>query len=356
MLKRLDPWIFIPALFLSLLGLLVVYSISYQSLNQQLLFLGISLLVFSLVLWLDEQILKAFTWIAYGSSLILLIATHFFADPTRGSVRWLDFGFLQFQPSEIVKPLLAIAFAFFASRFDLRKPKEFIIFLGLFLGPFLLVLLQPDLGSAMVLASLWGVIALARGVNFKIIVSFLFLVVVAAPLTFGLLQPYQKERLEAFLTPESDPLGSSYNQIQATIAVGSGKIWGKGLGRGIQAHLNFLPENKTDFIFAALAEEFGFVGCLLILGLYLTIFFRLLALAERPEDKFSQLLIIGVFAFMLFQTVVHVAMNIGLLPVTGLTLPFVSLGGSSLVSSWLSLGLVMAVSKSRRKVQGLEIR
>jgi len=356
MLKKFDPWIFIPAFFLSLLGLLVVYSISPQSLNQQLLFLGISLLVFSLVLWLDDQILKALAWLAYGSSLILLIVTYLFANPTRGSIRWLDLGFLQFQPSEIVKPLLAIAFAFFASRFDLRKPKELVIFLGLFLGPFLLILFQPDLGSAMVLASLWGVIALAKGVNFKMTLGLLFLGVVAAPLAFGLLQPYQKERLEAFLTPKGDPLGSSYNQIQATIAVGSGKFWGKGLGRGVQAHLNFLPENKTDFIFAALAEEFGFVGCLLIFGLYLTIFFRLLGLAERPEDKFSQLLILGVFAFMLFQTVVHVAINLGLLPVTGLTLPFVSLGGSSLVSSWLSLGLVMAVSKSRRKVHGVEIR
>lgn len=356
MLKKIDLWIFIPSLFLSLLGLLIVYSLSIQIFNQQLIFLALGLFFSSLLLFFDARIFKAFALFFYVLILILLVLTFLLGDPARGSIRWLDLGFLRFQPSELIKPFLAISLAFFADKFDLRNLRSFLLYIFLFLIPFFLVFFQPDLGSALIFASLFAGIALTKGVNLKYCLGLIILAFIAIPLLVNLLKPYQQQRLYAFFNPQADPLGSSYNQIQSTIAIGSGKIWGKGLGRGIQAQLNFLPENQTDFIFAAFAEEFGFLGSTLLLVLYFLIFFRLLLHAKAAVSIFSRLLIIAVFSFLATQTVIHIGMNLALLPVTGVTLPFVSAGGSSLVSSWFSLGLVMAVSEKKKKQKLFEIK
>lgn len=349
MLKAFDVWLFLPALFLSVLGLLVIFSVSPGDLRDQLVSLGIALAIFLLILLIDPYIIQGFSPILYIFCLVLLLATYVFGAVSRGSVRWLDFGLFRFQASEICKPLLAVSLASFAARFDLTKIKDFFLFSLFFIFPFLLVFRQPDLGSALVIASIWGGIVLAKKTSAKIVLSLIILILILMPLFFRGLKPYQKERLSTFLNPSADPLGASYNQVQAVITVGSGKFWGKGLGGGSQSHLKFLPENQTDFIFATFAEEFGFVGSLLLFGLYGVLFIRLLQVAKNPKNEFSFLSILAIFSFIFFQTVIHIGMNIGILPVTGITLPFISAGGSSLLSTWLSLGFAMAAAKERNR-------
>ena len=356
MLKSFDVWLFTPAFLLSLLGLLIIFSFSSQAFGDQFIFLIIALGLFILVLFLDIHVFQAFAWILYGLSNLLLAATFIFGVATRGSTRWLDLGFLRFQPSEVIKPFLAIAFAFFAVHLEIRKNfKDFLIFSGLFGLPFLLIFFQPDLGTTLALTSLWGGIVLTRGLNLRM--GFLLLIssLILIPLVWGLLKPYQKQRFQTFIHPLTDPLGASYNQIQAVIAVGSGGFLGRGLGSGSQSYLKFLPEQETDFIFATFAEELGFLGSFLLLILYGLLFARLLYLAKKTNCEYSRLVIMAIFSFLFFQTGVHMAINLGLLPVTGITLPFISMGGSSLVSSWLSLGVVMAASKIDDQKSILEI-
>ncbi len=356
MLKAIDGWLFIPALLLSLLGLSVIFSLSAQEFHSQLIFLLITLGIFFIILLFDSHFLFSLAPFLYVTSLLLILGTYLFGIVSHGSMRWLGIAGFQFQPSEIAKPFLALGFGFWATRLDFKKGKDFLYFLLLFVPPLALIFRQPDLGSALVAISLWGGIVLRKGINFKLLAIFLVFLLVTAPLIWGILKPYQKSRIETFLNPQADPLGTSYNQIQATIAVGSGGFWGKGLGQGTQSHLQFLPEKQTDFIFATMAEELGFLGTMTVLVLYLTIFGRVLFLASKAESLFAQLVDVGIFSFLWFQTFIHIGMNVGLLPVTGVTLPFVSAGGSSLLSSWLSLGLVMLVSQEKSKDNAWEIR
>jgi len=356
MLRIIDWWLFVPALFLSLLGLLVIFSLSPEEFHSQLIYLGVALGVFLVFLLLDVHFLQPFSPVIYGFCILLLLATHIFGIVSHGSARWLGVGSFRFQPSELAKPLLALSFAFWGSRLHLKKGKDFLLFLLLFALPFGLIFRQPDLGSALVVVSLWGGVLLTRGINLKAGLLILILLLIIVPLSWGLLRPYQRARVETFLNPQADPLGASYNQIQATIAVGSGGFLGKGLGQGTQSQLQFLPEKQTDFIFANLSEELGFLGSFTVLFLYVLLFSRLLFLAAKAETIFAQLLNIGIFSFLWFQTVIHIGMNIGLLPVTGVTLPFISAGGSSLLATWLSLSLVMLVSAKRGKQPTWEIK
>jgi rod shape determining protein RodA len=263
-------------------------------------------------------------------------------------VRWIDFGFITLQGSEFAKPILILLFAFVFTRFDPKKLRTFVISLIVLIVPFGLIFSQPDLGSSVIVAGIWLSMAFVAGSSLLYLFVLLITPVVASPFIWNILKDYQKARIEIFLNPASDPLGRGYNVIQAIIAVGSGQLFGRGLGRGTQSHLNFLPEQKTDFIFATTAEELGFVGVFLLLALFGFLIYRLLRATQIITDPEGSLIVVGVAVTLLSQIFINVGMNLGILPITGITLPLVSFGGSSLVAVFILLGLaesVLVVSK-----------
>ena len=218
----------------------------------------------------------------------------------------------------------------------------------------ILVMFQPDFGSAALMMGVWALMLLMAGMDRKVMLwSLMGGVTLMVGSWLFLFQDFQKERVMTLLQPERDPLGIGYNVTQARIAIGSGRLWGKGLGFGSQSQLQYLPEAQTDFIFAAIAEEFGFVGVLLVLGAFLLLFWRLWMLLRRVRDDFSTFLIVGFTAMLGIQMVVNIGMNLGLVPVTGLPLPFVSYGGSSLVSSLIAFGILESISV--RTQQGVSV-
>ena len=258
-----------------------------------------------------------------------------------GSVRWIQLGNFTIQPSELIKPLLIIIFAGFLSvKHSWSQPIQFIVYGLLVLLPAGLIYFQPDLGSTLVVLAIWLGMLLASDWPWFYPFSLIIAGAAFIPLAIKFLHPYQQQRLLTFLNPYQQAGSSGYQVIQSLVAIGSGGFFGRGLGQGIQLQLQFLPESHTDFIFAALAEELGFVGsCVLILA-YFWLLKYLLTLASQAPDKFGYLVVMGSFFMLSFQIIVNLGMNLGILPVTGITLPLASGGGSSLLSVMFCLGLV----------------
>lgn len=342
-------------LVLAFLGLATVFSVSPSLVKPQIINIVIGLIFFFILAKSDYKIFKNLGYFFYFISIFLLFLTFVFGSQVRGSVRWLKIGSLNLQPSELVKPILILFFAFLASQKGLGWKSVFksLIFLIL---PFFLIFKQPDLGSSLVIFFCWLMMLFFSQLSFKKLLLIFFLVIFLIPLSFFLIKDYQKERILTFLNPSRDPLGSGYNTIQAVIAVGAGKVIGKGFLRGTQSQLRFLPESQTDFIFASLAEETGFLGSLLVIFSYLVILFKILKIGRKANDVFGQMICIGVWAMIFFQAFVNIGMCVGILPITGITLPFVSYGGSSMIALFASLGLVESVGQWARKEEYLEIK
>lgn len=332
----------------------MIASVSPAKLPEHFLFLIISLVFFLFFSFLDLEILLPFSPIIYVACVIFLILPFFLGTVTRGSVRWIPLAGFTIQPSELVKPFLALIAANFWSRGEFTF-KKLVNYLLLFMPVLALVFLQPDLGSTLVIASIFSGMLFISGISFKQALACICVGLLCAVPVWFFLQPYQKTRITHFFNPYLDPLGKGYNVIQAKIAVGSGGVLGRGLGRGTQSHLAFLPERHTDFIFASLSEELGMAGGVIVLLLYLFLFFRILKIAAGVEFR-SSFLVLGLFFYLAFQTLVNIGMNIGLLPITGVTLPLISYGGSSLLTTMVSLGLVSAVSRQEGREKVIEIR
>jgi len=287
----------------------------------------------------------------YFVTIAVLFLVLLFGTTVNGTAGWLSFGIFQIQPVEIAKVTLIIFLASFISKkkSELGEWVRVIASLVLTAVLILLVLRQPDLGSSLVLAAIWIGMILASGIRFK---HFVVLACIGAGLVFAswfALADYQKDRIETFLHPESDPQGSGYNVLQAMVAVGSGGISGKGLGYGSQSQLSFLPEKHTDFIFAVVSEELGLIGAWFVIGLYGVLLFRIQRIARQANDNFGYLVALGVMIMIFFQVMINIGMNIGLLPVTGLPAPLLSYGGSSLLSVFLSLGLLLNISSKKKE-------
>src|SRR3990167_5738171 len=331
--------IIVPSLFLVSIGILVIYSSSTELAIQQFIYTLVGLFLFILISQLDSPSLKKFINPVYIVTLILLIIVLILGYETRGSVRWIPLGFFNIQPSEFAK----IALLLFLASFWTKNIPTWLNILKSFvwIAPIIfLVFIQPDLGSTLTLMSIWIGMLLVSRISAKKILILILIAFFVVPSGWIFLKDYQKQRITSFLTPQSDPLGRGYNVIQSTIAVGSGQIMGRGLGRGTQSRLQFLPEFRTDFIFASIAEELGFLGSLIVLGLYGWLLLRCAYVASYMTDRFGVVVIYGVVGMLFFQTVVNLGMNIGVLPVTGITLPLLSYGGSSLIWTLISLGLV----------------
>lgn len=335
------------SLLLISIGILVIYSSSKELAFQQLVYALVGLLFFLLISQLDLHYFKKMIKPLYFVTIFLLITVLIVGIETRGSFRWLQLGFFNFQPSEFAKPILILMLASFWTK---NSPFWINIFKSLlWTSPLiLLVFRQPDLGTTLTLMAIWVGMLFASQVSIKKLVILLFIALMVAPTSWLILRDFQKQRIVTFLAPESDPLGKGYNLIQSTIAVGSGQLLGRGLGRGTQSRLQFLPEFRTDFIFASIAEELGFLGSLIILSIYLFLLILCLRLANQSDNKFNYLLVLGVFSMLLFQTFVNIGMNIGILPITGITLPLISYGGSSLIATFICLGMVASVTKQKR--------
>lgn len=340
--------VFTPALILTCLGLITILSIDPQLFTRQLIFgiVGIGLcLVISKI---DFQIWPYFRNYFYILSIILLLLT-FLGTEVRGAIRWFEIAGVRIQPSELVKPMLILAFAGSLTKYKLNRKKHILINFAMFVPVFLLVFKQPDLGNSIVYFVFWfGMLILSEAALPFLALIIVFLAVVL-PMGYGFLQDYQKQRLVSFLNPNLDPKGAGYNAIQAMIAIGSGLLFGRGFGRGTQSQLEFLPERHTDFIFASYTEEFGFMGGMAFLLIFFWLMWQMLRIAKNSRDDFFMLLVVGGISIqILSQVIINVGMNLGIVPITGITLPFVSSGGSSLITSWASIGLILSAFRSQK--------
>ena len=349
MFKNFDWLIFLDIIFIFSLGLIVLYSVAPDLVFHQLIYFGLGLLLFFLFSKIDYQIFQSFPLIFYAFSLGFLLLTFILGRVTRGTLRWVSLGPLTFQPSELVKPFFILSFSGWAASKDISKIKNLILLLLLFLPLGILIFFQPALGSTLVVFITWLSIVFMAGVQLSSFLITLFSGGLLLPVVWRVLADYQKKRVIAFFNPRSDPLGSSYHQIQSRIAVGSGRIFGKGLGQGTQSHLRFLPEFQSDFIFAALGEELGLIGSSILIICYSLLLWRILKIGESSGNKFARLIAVGVFSMLFFQIFVNIGMNIGLVPITGITLPLISSGGSSLVATLISLGLVESIARLEKK-------
>ncbi|BAO43207.1 rod shape-determining protein RodA [Thiolapillus brandeum] len=339
-------------LLLSGYGLVVLYSATGQDMHQvekQALRLLIAFGAMFFLAQIPPQTLRRWSPWLYGIGVALLLAVLVMGVMGKGAQRWLDLGFMRFQPSELVKLAAPMMLAWFLSSKPLPPNwKQIILSLVLLAIPVLLIAKQPDLGTAILVASSGLFVLFLAGISWRLIIGLGLLAASAAPAVWYLMHDYQRRRVLTFLNPESDPLGSGYHIIQSKIAIGSGGIYGKGWLNGTQSQLEFLPERHTDFIFAVLGEEFGLIGILILIAIFLFIILRGLYMASQAQDSYSRLLagaLILVFFVYLF---VNMGMVSGILPVVGVPLPLVSYGGTSLVTLMAGFGMLMSIHTHRK--------
>ena len=350
-LKSYDWFIIFSILILSFFGLVALYTLSlgkedFLNFKKQLLFFLIGLFLFFLFASINYRYLKFYSFYLYILFLLIFLLLFIFGKTIRGATSWFHFGILSFQPVEFFKIIFILVLAGFFSKG--RHFSEWGRIVGsafLLFVPLILILIQPDFGSALILFLVWLGEVFFLKIRFFKLVFVLFIIFSLLFSSWFFLKDYQKERLITFLNPSADPLGRGYNISQAMIAVGSGGFWGKGLGEASQSQLRFLPASQTDFIFAVLAEEFGFFGIFFLLSFFLLLLYRIKKVGERVKNDFSLFLILGVWFLLFFEVFVNLGVNLGLLPVTGITLPFVSYGGSSLLSHFILLGIVENIIK-----------
>jgi rod shape determining protein RodA len=332
------------------LGLAMLVSATYTEAVVSALFLRqavsavIALLIGAGMVYIHYRTVARFTWVLYALGLGGLLTVAVFGTLVRGTVSRLTFFGVQVQPSEFMKVGLILALAWLLSRAPAVRWRPFFLSAAATAVPVGLVLLEPDLGVAALLATIWVGLLLFQGVSWKVVSALAMIgALIFTGSWFWLLADYQKDRLATFLDPTSDPQGAGYNVLQSIIALGSGGLFGRGLGHGPQSQLKFLPERHTDFILASLGEELGFVGILLVITLYTILLWRIAITAKRTRDPFAQLFCVGVFILLLVSFTVSAGMNMGLLPVTGIPLPLVSFGGSNLVTTGILLGIVQSI-------------
>ncbi len=330
-------------------GVLTIFSAGADW-ERQLLWIGLGAIAFAAAAWFDYRKLAPIAPAIYVAMLVLLVAVHLVGRSALGARRWLSLGGFPLEPSELSKLMLVVILAALLSRNRPLSWRAFGLVLVMAAPPAALILTQPDLGTAIVFcAVLLGMLFLG-GARWGQLAGIAIAALVAIPVLPYVLHGYQQRRLEVFLNPQSDPLGAGYNLAQARIAVGSGGLFGQGWMHGLQSQLGFVPERATDFIFAIYAEQFGLLGCLVLLGVFGTLLIRILKSAAGASDRFGELLCCGVFLVVFVQVVENVGMNIGALPIAGIPLPLISYGGSAMISTCAALGLVQSVVVRRRTV------
>lgn len=357
MSEGVDWLVFFSALTLAFLGAVTMHGFlgTTDFSTRQMVWIVIGGSVTLVLSLLDLRFLRRTATITtlYTCGIAVLIFLLVIADPIQGARSWFVLGPLALQPSDPFKIILIATLAKYFSRRHVEIAHiRHIIISGVYAAiPVLLVFIQPDFGTAVILMSVWFGLVLLSGISKRhIVIVFCMGLFAVLSLWFFVFEPYQKDRILTFLNPTADIQGAGYNAYQSTVAIGSGELIGKGIGYGTQSKLRFLPEYQTDFIFAAFAEEWGFVGVLIVLSLYGIILVRLLGIASRAATNFDSLFIAGVVVLFTSHIAIHAGMNMGLLPVTGTTIPFMSYGGSHLLTEFVALGVVFSMRRHARSV------
>jgi len=349
----LDPVLFVMLVLLSMFGGLVLYSASGSDISlvvRQMTRLVIALLLLVATANIPLRMLKKMSVWLYLIGVAMLVAVMYFGEVGKGAQRWLDMGFIRFQPSEILKLAVPMIVASYLA--DRNLPvgwKELLVSSVVVMVPVLLIARQPDLGTAILVGSAGFFVLFLAGVRWRIMVILAVLLSMMAPLLWKFeLHDYQRRRILTLLNPETDPLGSGYHIIQSKIAIGSGGVYGKGWLNGTQSQLDFIPERSTDFIFSVFGEEFGFFGSVLLILLYLTIIFRGLHIAAHATENFGRLLAGAISLTFFVYLFVNTGMVAGMLPVVGVPLPLISYGGTSMVTLMVGFGLIMSIRSAKR--------
>ncbi|TCS79066.1 rod shape-determining protein RodA [Tepidibacillus fermentans] len=362
--KYLDYWIIFIIFSLGIFSYLGILSAKPDSsfALKQIIWYGIGFFVLIVMLLIDYEVLIHFTYVLYGIGLFLLLVLLFVAGKTKGITGWFEFGSVKFQPSELMKIITIITLANYLNKRGERPFERFVDLYPIFLivgAPLLLILLQPDLGTALVFISLTLSMMLVYGVKFRHfailggigslgILVLAFLYNFKQDIFFKIIEEYQWHRLTSFIDPSSDPLGSGYQVTQSLIAVGSGMLKGVGLHQGRQGRYNWVPEAHTDFIFSVLSEELGFIGSSLLVLLFFLLIYRVVRIGIESKDRFGTYVAAGIVGMWVFTIFENIGMTISIMPITGIPLPFVSYGGSSVLANFISAGLILNIGMRRK--------
>ena len=339
------------------IGVLNIYSTGFSAKEgqspfylKQIQWIALGLIFMMIVFFIDYRDIIKGAYVIYGILVMLLVCVLLFGYSSHGSQRWLGSGGFALQPSELMKVIMIITLTRYFDDHRSSEPyklKELWMPFLMVVAPFLLILKQPDLGTALVLVVIFVSIVFFIGVNWKSLIMVFAAGLISIPIGWQFLKDYQKARLITFINPEHDPLGAGYHIIQSMIAIGSGEIFGKGFLSGSQTQLKFLPEQQTDFVFSVFAEEWGFIGGLILIVMFMAIIFWGLKIALQARDLLGTILAFGITAFISWEFFINIGMVLGILPVVGIPLPFLSYGGSAMLSLMIAIGLLMNVSSRR---------
>jgi rod shape determining protein RodA len=339
------------------IGVLNIYSTGFSASEgqiplylKQIQWIALGLIFMMFIFFIDYRVIVQYAYVIYGVSIALLVLVFIFGYTSHGSQRWLGGGFFAFQPSELMKIVIIITLARYFEDHkssESYKLKELLWPLLIVAVPFVLILKQPDLGTALMLMIIFISIVFFIGVDRRSLIIAVTSALIFIPIGWSFLKDYQRERLITFLDPENDPLGAGYHIIQSMIAIGSGEIFGKGFLSGSQTQLKFLPEQQTDFVFSVFAEEWGFIGGLILIILFMVIILWGLKIALQARDLLGTITAFGVTAFISWEVFINIGMVLGILPVVGIPLPLFSYGGSAMLSLMAAIGLLMNVSARR---------
>lgn len=358
-LKNMEWWVLACALILSAIGLLALYSVSYSTefseLKRQAIWLGLSLVVMLIVILIDYEVIAKVSPIWYIFVCLLLLGV-LFTEPVDGASRWFDIGIFTFQPAEFAKIFVIIFMAYVISKIQesgmhkINKFKWLALIALLALIPVALVLKEPDHGTAIAYMLALAFMLFSAGLDKKYVITVITVVVVSVPLLYNFVLPdYAKTRIDVFLNPELDPRGSGYNIIQSKLAVGAGELLGMGILQGNQTQLGYLYPKTTDFIFAAIGEELGFIMTAAIVILYVFLITKAIYVAKTAKDNLGSYIAIGIAGIFFFHMTENIGMTIGLLPISGVPLPFISYGGSSMITSFICIGMLLNISSKRQR-------
>ena len=361
LLRRIDFPLLIASLAIIIYSLIVISSAThvntpgeerYWFVQRQGIFALVNVAIAVLFLNFDYRGLQQYGTKLYVFNLIMLVAVMFVGQTALGAQRWIQIGPVSLQPSEFSKLIMIVCLAsILEQRIGQLNSFQDLLPIAAYVGlPFILVLKQPDLGTSLVFMAIFLGMIIVCGIRWRILFGLCVAGIASMPIIWQFMKDYQKMRIMVFLDPNVDPLGSGYHIIQSKIAIGSGMLFGKGLFQGTQSQLNFLPENHTDFIFAVVGEEFGFVGAVILLLLYLIVFWRGLQIARSASDVFGRLLAVGITSMLAFHVLVNVGMTTGIMPVTGIPLPLMSYGVSALTTDILAIAILMNIHMRKQKL------
>lgn len=358
-LKNMEWGILVVAIILSIIGIVALFSATqeteYDEFSKQIIWLVVSLIAMAIVMFIDYNLLLKASPVLYGLTIVLLIAV-LFTKPVNGATSWFNIGAFSLQPGEFAKVIVILFLTYIITKIqrkgqeEINKPTRLLIILSALAVPVLLIVKQPDYGTALAFIVAMALMLFTSGIDKKYIIGIILLIVIAVPLLYNFVLPeHAKTRIDVFLNPESDPRGSGYNIIQSKLAIGAGGLTGMGLLKGNQTQLGFLYPKTTDFIYSVIGEEMGFIVAGAIILLFVYLITKSIYVAKTAKDKAGSMIAIGITGVFLFHVLENIGMVMGLLPITGVPLPFVSYGGSSLITNFICIGLLLNISGKRQK-------